>query len=54
MAVKPNSYDPNVATSNFELKEKILEENVVALKRNVQQLMSHDDYITRILASTCF
>ncbi|NQZ83304.1 MAG: tryptophan 7-halogenase [Colwellia sp.] len=52
MGVKPNSYDPTVDASNFELIQNILKESEVALKRNVQQLMSHEDYITRILAST--
>jgi tryptophan halogenase len=52
MGVKPNSYDPSVDASNFELIQNILKESDAALKRNVQQLMNHEDYIARILAST--
>lgn len=49
MGVKPNSYDPTVDASNFTLVQKILKESDLALKSNVQKLMSHDDYITRLL-----
>jgi len=52
MCVKPNSYDPTVDASNFELIQNILKESDVALRQNVQQLMSHDDYIARLLVST--
>lgn len=52
MGVKPNSYDPTVDASNFELIQKILTESDVALRHNVQQLMTHNDYITRLLAAT--
>lgn len=51
MGVQPNSYDPTVDASNFELIQNILKESDEALKRNVQQLMSHEDYISRLLAS---
>ncbi|KGK00160.1 tryptophan halogenase family protein [Thalassotalea sp. ND16A] len=52
MGVTPNSYDPTVDASNFKLIQKILTESETALRNNVQQLMTHDEYITRLLTST--
>jgi len=51
MGVKPTSYDPTIDASKFDLIQKILSESEHALRQNVQQLLTHDEYISRLLTS---
>jgi tryptophan halogenase len=52
MNVKPNAYDPTVDASDFVKVKEILKQSKDALGHSVKQLMSHDEYIKRILAVT--
>lgn len=49
MKVRPNSYDPLIDASKFEKIETALPDAIAALEHNVAQLLSHEEFVKKLV-----